>query len=472
MKPFVSELSDTNPTHAFEAFAHLPYTLFLDSVDQQHPDANYAFVCFHPLEMIEAKDGAVTITSRDQQTTLRDADPFDEIQERLNAWSLTDEFLDDLPPFQGGAAGLFGYDLAHGLEALPTIAEENPDMPDMAVGIYDQVLAFDLKRKQAWMITHAADKNEALKKQRHARHILESYSAESRAYEGGGYNWSSQFTKSEYKDRIQKVIDYIKAGDIFQANLSQRFLADLPAGFHPEQHYLHLREVNPAPFGAYLNLGDIQIASTSPERFLTVRDGLVETKPIKGTRPVCDDPEEDAQMRQNLLISAKDFAENTMIVDLLRNDLSKVCTPDSIEVQKLCALETFTTVHHLVSTIIGTIEEDKTSIDVLKACFPGGSVTGAPKIRAMEILEELEPERRGPYCGSIGYIGFNGAMDTNILIRTLVYQDGKAQLQVGGGITADSNADEEYQETLDKAAAIFQSFETFEQFERKKQKAG
>ena len=205
----------------------------------------------------------------------------------------------------------------------------------------------------------------------------------------------------------------------------------------------------------------IQISSASPERFLTVKDGTVETRPIKGTRPHVGDPAIDQLYRNSLENSEKDRAENTMIVDLLRNDLSKVCDAHSIDVEELCALETFASVHHLVSTITGTLKEDSGPVDLLRACFPGGSVTGAPKIRAMEIIEEIEPLRRGPYCGAMGYIGFDGAMDSAILIRTLVYQDGAVSLQSGSGVVADSDPDEEYQETFDKADAIFRSFNDY-----------
>ncbi len=468
MKPFVSELSNTDPVQCFEALAHLPYTLFLDSADTDHPNGRYAFICSHPVEMIESRGDQVTITSRDQQTTLRGADPFVVLQDRLKAWNISDETHADLPPFQGGAAGLFGYDLGRGLEKIPSIANENPAMPDMAVGIYDQIIAYDLRDQAAWVITHAKDKNEALKKQRHLQHFLKIVPEHCKSYEGTSMDWNPQFEPKDYKNRIKQALEYIKAGDIFQANLSQRFEADLPQGFSPCRHYLHLREVNAAPFAAFMNLGQIKISSASPERFVTVQGDRVETKPIKGTRPVCADPDEDVKMREQLLISEKDFAENTMIVDLLRNDLSKVCEADSVAVPSLCALESFASVHHLVSTITGTLQAGKTPLNLLRACFPGGSVTGAPKIRAMEIIEELEPERRGAYCGSIGYIGFNGTMDTNILIRTLVYQGDTVQLQVGGGITADSDVDSEYQETLDKAAAIFKSFETHKENKVKK----
>jgi para-aminobenzoate synthetase component 1 len=331
-------------------------------------------------------------------------------------------------------------------------------MPDLALGIYDQVIAFDHEKNQAWIITHAPNYHDARKKQDYLLGLI-AHPETRTPYQDTHLDWQSNYEACDYIDMVKKTIEYIKAGDIFQANLSQRFDARLPPGFDPFNHYLHLREVNKAPFAGYMNCGAVKISSASPERFLTVKAGKVETRPIKGTRPRADDDTLDREYRKNLLESEKDRAENTMIVDLLRNDLSKVCTAKSVDVKELCKLETFASVHHLVSTVRGELKKNKTAIDLMKACFPGGSITGAPKIRAMEIIEELEPTRRGPYCGAMGYIGFDGTMDSNILIRTLVYEPGKVSFQVGGGITADSNPDDEYQETFHKAESLFRSFE-------------
>ncbi|PZP57235.1 MAG: aminodeoxychorismate synthase component I, partial [Micavibrio aeruginosavorus] len=264
--------------------------------------------------------------------------------------------------------------------------------------------------------------------------------------------WSRQKTREEYKQDIQTVINYIHAGDVFQVNLAQKFTAELPDYFNPYAHYLHLRKVNPAPFSSFMRIDNIVLSSTSPERFLKVSGTSIETRPIKGTIA-------DSEHPSVLLNSAKDRAENTMIVDLLRNDLSKVCEANSIQVPELCAIESYSGLHHLVSSVTGKLKKDKTSLDALSACFPGGSITGAPKIRAMEIIEELEPTCRGAYCGAIGYIGFDGTMDTNIAIRTLIYKDNQVSLSVGGGIVAASDLEAEYQETLVKARKIFESFE-------------
>ncbi|MGF1612091.1 MAG: aminodeoxychorismate synthase component I, partial [Kiloniellales bacterium] len=265
---------------------------------------------------------------------------------------------------------------------------------------------------------------------------------------------AANFTRPAYEAAVQRGIDYIHAGDIFQANLSQRFSARLPAGETPFMLYRRLRALNPAPFAAYLKFGQDVIASSSPERFLKLSDGQVESRPIKGTRPRGHDAAEDEALARELLASEKDRAENVMIVDLLRNDLSRVCRDSSVAVPELCVLERYATVYHLVSTIVGELRPGKTAVDLLEASFPGGSITGAPKIRAMEIIAELEPTRRGPYCGSIGYIGFDGDMDSSIVIRTFSIHGDQVSFQVGGGIVADSRPAEEYEETLAKGRAL------------------
>ena len=457
MTPFIRDLKIKDPLAVFSALEHLPYSLLFDSADRAHPNARYSFVVSHPIETLEYKDGEMMITNWEEQKRI-EGDAFEILQERVNHWIPESNSVRGLPPFQGGAAGYFGYDLGRTLEDLPEDALNNPDMPDMAVGIYDQVLAFDHKKNQAWIITHAPSYHDARKKQDYVLGLI-GKPVLPEPFIDTYLEWESNFDACDYMDMVDKVAEYIKAGDIFQANVSQRFDARLPRGFDPFSHYMHMREVNAAPFACYMNCGDIKISSASPERFLTVKDGRVETRPIKGTRPHIANKSLDQKYQKELLESDKDRAENTMIVDLLRNDLSKACKVKSINVSELCKLETFASVHHLVSTVRGELKQSKTPLDLLKSCFPGGSVTGAPKIRAMEIIEELEPTRRGPYCGSMSYIGFDGSMDSNILIRTLVYERGKVSFQVGGGIVADSSPDDEYQETFHKAEAIFRSFE-------------
>ncbi|MGH7172308.1 MAG: aminodeoxychorismate synthase component I, partial [Gemmataceae bacterium] len=265
----------------------------------------------------------------------------------------------------------------------------------------------------------------------------------------------SNFDRPGYLAAVRRAIEYIHAGDCFQVNLSQRLLHAITLS--PLELYARLRERNPAPFAGYFDLGDFVLASASPERFLRVEDGRVETRPIKGTRPRGQTLEEDARQRDELLHSAKDRAENVMIIDLLRNDLGRVCAYGSVQVPAVCRLESYRTVHHLVSEVVGRLRPELGPIDLLRAAFPGGSVTGAPKVRAMEIIAELEPTARGPYCGSLGYIGFDGSMDTNILIRTVTIGRGWMQFPVGGGIVADSTPAAEYEETLHKAEGLLRA---------------
>jgi len=458
MPPFLYEISDIDPIEAFLTIKHIPYSLLLDSADEKHPASRYSYVMCMPVETIEAKDGTITVTNWEQRLNLT-GDPLDIVQSRLSSWIEGEHNLEGLPPFQGGAAGLFGYNLARSLEKFPENKHARSTTPDLAIGIYDQVLAFDHLRKRSYIITHAHNEEEAIKKRDHFKELVtQKIDAPPYKKQSPELNWSSNFDKKSYCEAVQKTIDYIYAGDIFQANVSQCFTTPKPKDFDPFLHYRHMREVNPAPFSCFMNIGDIKISSASPERFITIEDGLIETCPIKGTRPRSDNIIEDRAYKNELLESEKDRAENIMIVDLLRNDLSKVCIPDSVDVTKLCELESFTNVHHLVSTIQAKLAKNKTPVDVMRACFPGGSITGVPKIRAMEIIDEIENIDRGAYCGSMGYIGFDGAMDTNILIRTLTYDENTITLQAGGGIVAGSDPEAEYQETLDKASAIFQSF--------------
>jgi para-aminobenzoate synthetase component I len=270
--------------------------------------------------------------------------------------------------------------------------------------------------------------------------------------------WRSNFTESGYHAAVEKVRAHIFAGDIYQANIAQRFELDLPADFSCFGFYEQLRRINPAPFAAYLSFGDTAIASSSPELLLRKRGAFVEARPIKGTMKRSFDPAEDVRRGEALLASEKDRAENIMIVDLLRNDLSLVCKPYSIEVPVLCGLESYANVHHLVSVVTGELAEGRDELDLVTAAFPGGSITGAPKRRTMEIIEAIEPSPRGYYCGSIAYIGFDGSADMNIAIRTAVLKPGKASFHAGGGITYLSDPAAEYAETYAKAQRIFAAF--------------
>jgi para-aminobenzoate synthetase component 1 len=378
----------------------------------------------------------------------------------------------ELPPFQGGMAGLWGYDLCHQLERLPRARHDEFGVPALGVGLYDVVLAWDHVQRRAWLFSTGMPESGSARAARAAQRLGEhlvwlrrtdvtprSHPNEPRVQPQCFHRLRGQvgssFTPQGFRAAIQAGIDYVHAGDCFQVNLSQRLLA--PLSEHPLELYGRLREVNPAPFAGYLDLGEQAVVSASPERFLALREGRVVTRPIKGTRPRGSTPEEDERIARELQESPKDRAENVMIVDLLRNDLGRVCRFGSVQVESLCRLETYPTVHHLVSEVVGTLAPGRGPMDLLRAAFPGGSITGAPKVRAMEIIAELEPTVRGPYCGSLGYIGFDGSMDTSILIRTFAAAGGWLQFPVGGGIVADSNPDAEYAETLTKASGLLRA---------------
>lgn len=455
-----------DPIKIFAQIQQSPYSLFFDSSHEEHPLSRYSFIACDPLEKIELRHSVITIRNAAEEKTSH-ADPFQVMKDRMELWARGEqpENKPHLPPFQGGLAGLFAYDLGRTIEKLPNLCEYDPEMPDLAVGIYDHTIAFDNNEKKAWLLVRGHTAEEA--RTRRAE-LLEKYaplfaSAHNinftPTHQETHLDWTVEVDKQEYSRRIDKVIDYINAGDIFQANLSQRFTAKMTNSFDPFRHYTHLRQVNGAPFGGFMRFDDLVISSSSPERFLFVQDKEIDARPIKGTRRRDDNPMTDLAIKEELKHAEKDRAENSMIVDLMRNDLSKVCEDHNMKVEKLCGVETFTTVHHLVSTIKARLRANLTPLDLLRACFPGGSITGCPKIRAMEIIEELEDNSRASYCGSIGYIGFDGTMDTNIMIRVIQYWKNKAIIQTGGGIVTYSNAESEYQETLDKAAALLSSFD-------------
>lgn len=450
MQAFIHPLPYQDPEQVFSRFAGEPFSLFLDSADLVHPGAKRSFIAIRPAKTIicEAHD-----------------DPFGLLQKKYEWMRARYATPCPLPGFTGGLAGLFGYGLGSAVETLCSRHAPRGAIPDLAVGVYETVLSFDMRAQTLHLIVWDGTESGASRKKNAVLETLAGPQLESSADAvfRKDFSWRAEETEAAYRAKIQDVIDYILQGDIFQANLSQEFTCDLPPGFDAYAHYRFLRQINPAPYAAYFNLGAAQISSASPEQFLHMAQKKITTRPIKGTARRHDDPARDAQGMTELRESEKDRAENIMIVDLLRNDLSKVCLAETIDVPALCHLESFARVHHLVSSVTGTLRGEHTPIDLLKACFPGGSVTGAPKIRAMQIIDALETGRRGPYCGSIGYIGFDGTMDSNILIRTLVYEGGTANLRTGGGITALSDAAQEYRETLMKAEAIFKSFESFKQ---------
>jgi para-aminobenzoate synthetase component 1 len=356
-------------------------------------------------------------------------------------------------PFAGGALGYWGYDLARRMMTLPDISHATEKLPDMAVGIYDWAVVVDHQQRSARLVSQRRFAGTAELLPQILCRLQDKPALPSGSFQVHG-KITSDFTPGSYAAAFATVQDYLRSGDCYQINLAQRFSAK--ADGDPFDAYLRLRSLSPAPYAAFLNLPQVRILCNSPERFISVQNGMVETRPIKGTRPRSSDAQQDRQLAEELRNHPKDRAENLMIVDLLRSDLGKSCVPGSVRAPKLFEVESFANVHHLVSTVEGRLAPGRDALDVLRDCFPGGSVTGAPKLRAMQIIEQLEPDRRGVYCGAIGYVGFDGNMDTNIAIRTLVYSGGEIRGWAGGGIVADSDEKAEYQETLDKASAMLE----------------
>lgn len=455
----LQEIPYDNPLKIFSKFTNENGAIFLDSAQLRKDCGRYSFIAVDPFLTLESKNGLIKLDGE-----ILFGDPLDVLAQQLQKFSQTN--IDGLPPFQGGAAGFLSYDLGRHLENLPQPKIDDMLFPDMALGFYDLVIGFDELEKRAWIFSNGfpeldIDKRELRASQRlscllnqinHAHELLPIDSCVLNEK-----NIQSNFTSEKYQKAVNQVIEYILEGDIFEANISQRFRVELPENFSTFNLYQKLRSLNPAPFSAYLNLAETIIVSASPERFLLLENNKVETRPIKGTRPRGKNSQEDELLAKELITSEKDHAENVMIVDLMRNDLSRVCEDHSVKVPQLCGLESYPTVHHLVSIITAKLKQNITAVDLLRATFPGGSITGAPKIRSMEIIAEIEENARGPYCGSIGYFGFNGNMDTSITIRTFAIKNNIATFQAGGAIVADSDPLAEYEETLAKARALRRS---------------
>jgi len=443
-KPFPVE--ENGLCQIFSALASQPWAMLLDSAQADHPDSRYDILVANPLATLVTR-GQHTLIEYDNQCSHSGADPLallQQWQQKLLGSSTCSSL-----PFVGGALGYFGYDLGRRFESLPQLAEDDIGIPEMAVGIYNWALVYDHRHQQATLVSCGPDAAQVLAR---AEHWLMQLTPPRHAPFRLTSDWQANLTKQQYAARFDKVQQYLRSGDCYQINLTQRFTATYQGD--EWQAYCRLREANLAPFSAFLRLPDHAILSISPERFLRVTGRQVQTKPIKGTRPRHADPEQDRAAAEALAASPKDRAENLMIVDLLRNDIGRVSKPGSVAVPELFAIESFPAVHHLVSTITSELAADTGAHDLLRACFPGGSITGAPKIRAMEIIEELEPQRRTLYCGSIGYLSQNGNMDTSITIRTLVAKHGALYCWAGGGIVADSRMEAEYQESFDKLGKI------------------
>ncbi|MBL7119263.1 MAG: aminodeoxychorismate synthase component I [Dehalococcoidia bacterium] len=472
--PLIDELSaPLSANEVFTLFHQQPFSFFLDSGMNPENLGRYSFIGSDPLLILKSHGDNLTFVSPKGRER-RKGNPFEALGELLQEYSI--EPSHSPTPFVGGAVGYFSYDLCHFIERLPSTAVDDLQLPECCLAFYDLTITFDHLEGKAYIAsTGFPEREEEKRLKRAARRIQEMKarlltqrsksslqppsSIEDSIYQessgAAGITLRSNFTHHQYLKAVETAREYIAAGDIFQVNLSQRFEADLPVT--PYELYEHLRHINPAPFAAYLNFDEVTVVSASPERFLKARGDRVETRPMKGTRPRGSCAAEDEALARELRNSLKDKAENVMIVDLERNDLGRVCRFGTVKVKELWTLEKYATVFQLTSTVEGRLSQDKNRIDLLKACFPGGSITGAPKVRAMEIIDELEPTKRNIYTGSIGYLSFSGEMDLNIAIRTILVKDGRAYFQVGGGITYDSDPEAEYQETMDKAKALFQS---------------
>ena len=416
------------------------------------PQGRFSYIAIDPFRVIRCTAAPWTVTVDGQK---RDGDPFAVVAAELAQFAVTSENVPT--PFAGGAVGFFSYELGGGIETTP--APKSAPFPwEMVIGLYDTIAAFDHERREAWIIAHEFSNlvNQASAETR-ATQLAQALGTDPRPTPvSSAGTWRAETTPGEHQAPVATTIEAIRRGDIYQANITQRFLAEIPQSVDSYDLYLRLRAATAAPFAAFINAGeDLQILSASPERFLQVdTTGNVETRPIKGTRPRGATPGEDRALAAELLASAKDRAENLMIVDLLRNDLARVCAPGSVSVPVLCGLESFPAVHHLVSVVTGHLRPGATAMDLLRAAFPGGSVTGAPKIKAMEIIHDLEPAARGPYCGAIAWLGFDGAMDSSIVIRTLIRRETTLVAQAGGGIVAESDPAREYEESVTKVKPL------------------
>ncbi len=431
----------------FAPLSHQPWAMLLHSGHADHPCSRFDILVADPVATLDT-DGDTTRILRGSAVTHSTHCPLTLLQETLDALGLNAEPHPNLP-FQGGALGLFGYDLGRRFEQLPERAARDISLPDMAVGLYDWALIVDNQEQRVSLVCHGDAQARLAWLEAQRRPSLPAFRLTS--------GWRANMTAQQYDEKFQRVQAYLQSGDCYQVNLAQRFQASYEGD--EWQAFTRLNAQNRAPFSAFVRLDEGAILSLSPERFIHLYDGNIQTRPIKGTLPRLADAQADRQQAERLAASPKDRAENLMIVDLMRNDIGRVAEPGSVRVPELFVVEPFPAVHHLVSTITARLPASLTACDLLRAAFPGGSITGAPKVRAMAIIDELEPQRRNAWCGSIGYISACGGMDTSITIRTLTAFCGQLYCSAGGGIVADSLSAAEYQETFDKVNRILQQLE-------------
>ena len=416
----IEEWNGPDITQCAEALSAVPYTVFLDSNRESHPDSNYSYLCWKPEKIIQCDGGHDLIDDLEMN--------FPKIR------------IDNAPvPFSGGLVGYFSYDYGVCLHNI-SLQKDDLGLPTGFFGLYTNVLAKNHKNNKTYIITFDPEQK---------KYLGDIAQQAAKNNDISPINWKNTLPEEEHAKLIKKTRDEIANGEFYQVNITRRLEASVSEDFDLYASYKILREKNSAPFSLYANYKDFHLLSNSPERFLKLENGVVTTKPIKGTSPSSENPD----LLKN---DPKERAENIMIVDMLRNDISRVCQKNSVTVDKLCDIETFEGLHHLVSTVSGKLEENKNIFDLLKATLPGGSITGAPKIAAMRYIAENELYRRGPYCGSFGMIGYDGNADFNILIRTLIATKDKLILNTGGGIVADSIEEKEYQETENKVQKILE----------------
>ncbi|MGB0467463.1 MAG: aminodeoxychorismate synthase component I [Pontibacterium sp.] len=426
----------------FERIRALGNAVYLDSGRPLSPYGRFDIIAAAPADILTF-----------EYTEKTDNDPFAQLREVAKRYHINASPHPDLP-FCGGLIGHFSYDLGRALETLPSHALKDTQYPDMQVGVYLWALIVDHQLKCCTLV--ATENVDTLMLDQIEAHLIKPSDTKTHSFRLK-HAFKSNVSEERYHQALHQIDDYIHAGDCYQVNFAQRFSSEYSGD--PWQAYLKLRQAAPTPYSAYIESNRGAILSLSPEQFLEIKNNQVTSKPIKGTRPRASDSTQDAALKAELRDSTKDRAENLMIVDLLRNDLGKVCEYGSVRVPEIFAVESYRNVHHLVTTVTGKLDPHYSAIDLLEQCFPGGSITGAPKIRAMEIIDELEPHRRSIYCGSIGYISFCGTMDTSITIRTLLCENNQIHCWAGGGIVADSISDMEYEETYNKVNNLLQTLE-------------
>jgi len=465
------EIPCIEPYIAYEAFRG-PGSILMESVKGPMNIARYSFVCIEPFIEYRIKDGRETLTHEGTPSDEVTGMPLKTLRALLGKYKQKPSTA--LPPFQGGAVGHLSYDFVHYLERVPRSTLDDLEIPDAHIYFYDRLIAFDHQEQKAWAVItpgarrpeagdHGSDYDEAADALLRIGNKLTGLNGIQRDKHADKPDASTidichDVSAEKYIEMVRRVKKYIADGDIFQANLSLRLSADI-GETDPWHLYLTLREINPSPFAGYLDFGDYVIASSSPERLVRVHQGTIDTRPIAGTRPRGQSAREDKRMRDDLLLNEKERAEHIMLIDLERNDLGRVCDYGSVSVDEMMITEDYSHVIHIVSNVRGKLAEGKDMLDAIKATFPGGTITGVPKVRCMEIIDELEDLRRGPYTGSFGYMGYSGNMDMNIIIRTFTVKDRRATVQAGAGIVADSDPEHEYGESLKKAEALIRTLE-------------